>query len=309
MKSRKFSLNLYAILQEMTNVYTNKILFGHSNNQITSEYLEKMEPYMLTEQWLSTNASVQLPPLTKGSSEPSSVGSSEPLPVAPQPKIERIRDLPKPDLRQVSAPRHREQPGNTLFWAIHSFVHPKEAFLRPSAANVEIETRVQIVNSMRNTPKRLKATNSKMTIEATQGLLGSMLTAREDRIEFCVAYSVYYGKHIIIVYPNSCRVFSPTVETEIEDDDHVIILHAKKTQKVVYSAEPNPTKEMAENILRTKPTILKAQSNYKMPDLESIAAKFGIPTKTPESKRRKKEDVYNDVRLALHNDMNFARTP
>jgi hypothetical protein len=252
-KSRKFSLNLYAILQQMTNVYTNKILFGHSNNQITPEYLKKMESYMLTEQWLSTNTSVQLPPPTKGpsepssvgssepftvgSSEPSSVGSSEPLSVAPQPKIERIRDLPKPDLRQVSAPRHREQPGNTLFWAIHSFVHPKEAFLRPSAANVEIETRVQIVNSMRTTPKRLKDTNSKMTMEATQGLLGSMLTAREDRIEFCVAYSVYYGKHIIIVYPNSCRVFSPTVETEIEDDDHVIILHAKKTQKVVVEEE------------------------------------------------------------------------
>jgi hypothetical protein len=220
--------------------------------------------------------------------------------VVPNPVQDRH---PTPAVR----PARKTLPGNTLFWAIFSSENPKETFLRPSAANVEIETRIQVVNSLRNTPKRLKDTNSKLSMEATQGLLGAMLIAREDKIDFCVVYSVFYKKHILIVYPNTCRIFSPSTTTDIEDDDHVIILYAEKPDgKIVYSAEPNPTKEMADSILQTKPTLLKAQSNYKTPELESIAAHFGIATKTAEGKRRKKEDVYNDVRLVIHNDMNFC---
>ena len=198
--------------------------------------------------------------------------------------------------------------GNTLFWAIYKHENPKEEFLRPSAANVEIETRIKIVDSLKNTPKRLKDTNSKMTLESTQSLLGAMLTCREDKLDFCVAYSVYFGKHILVVYPNTHRIFSPSTTTDIEDDDHVIIVRAFSDgrKKVAYSTEPNPTKEMADTIMRDTPTLLKAQSNYKIAELESIAERFSIPTKTDANKRRKKEDVYNDIRLALHNDMNFV---
>lgn len=282
----------------MTNAYTNKILFGHSNDKISPEYLEKMVPYMLTEKWMAHNVSVVHRPEPSPLETPKSNLSGE----SSKPKL----DSSPPPPRDPVIARNSSSCGNTLFWSIHSFIHPKEAFLRPSAANVEIETRLQIVNSMRSAPKRLKDTNSKMTMEATQGLLGAMMTAREDRIDFCIAYSVYYGKHILIVYPKSYRVFSPSVETEIEDDDHVIILYASNAKKVVYSVEPNPTKQMADAIMQTKSTMLKAQSNYKTSELESIASKFDIPTKTPEGKRRKKEDLYNDVRLALHNDMNFV---
>ena len=197
--------------------------------------------------------------------------------------------------------------GNTLFWSIYSAMNPAEAFLQRSAANVEIETRIKIVESLRKTPKRLKDTNAKLTIDATQGLLGAMLTAREDRIDFCVAYSVFYNKHILIVYPKTCRLFSPNTTVDIEDDDHTIILYASKPgSKIVYSLEPNPTREMAVDFLNKRPAELKAQSNYKTPELESIAETFDIATRTAEGKRRKKEDIYNDIRTTIHNDVNFV---
>ena len=112
-----------------------------------------------------------------------------------------------------------------------------------------------------------------------------------------------------MVYPTTYQLYSPSTTTEIEDDDHVIILYASKKQKIVYSAEPNPTKQMADKIIQSKLTVLKAQSNYKTPELESVAMKLNIATKTAEGKRRKKEDVYNEIRLAIHNDMHFLDGP
>ena len=316
----------------MSNVYTNQVLFGHSKNLVDKKYVDGLLPNMLTTQWLLTHskpaenkefenpfAVANASSKTEDYSDNRSRVRAEPLCDGDYPQINRNAmkvyesstacavtvDIPQP--KPVVRPARKTLPGNTLFWAIFSAENPKETFLRPSAANVEIETRIQVVNSLKNTPKRLKDTNSKLSIEATQGLLGSMLIAREDKIEFCIVYSVFYKKHILIVYPNTCRIFSPSTTTDIEDDDHVIILYAEKPDgKIVYSAELNPTKQMADTILQTKPTLLKAQSNYKTPELESIAIHFGIATKTAEGKRRKKEDVYNDVRLVIHNDMNFC---
>ena len=297
----------------MSNVYANQVLFGHSKNLVDKNYVDGLVPNMLTTQWLLT----QSDPAEKKEFDTPNVANvsqteDEFSPVASlnNPRTHLAYADAAPEITQptpIVRPARKTLPGNTLFWAIFSSENPKETFLRPSAANVEIETRIQVVNSLRATPKRLKDTNSKLSMEATQGLLGSMLIAREDKIDFCIVYSVFYKKHILIVYPNTCRIFSPSTTTDIEDDDHVIILYAEKPDgKIVYSAEPNPTKQLADTILQTKPTLLKAQSNYKTPELESIATHFGIAIKTTEGKRRKKEDVYNDVRLVIHNDMNFC---
>jgi hypothetical protein len=204
--------------------------------------------------------------------------------------------------------KQRNPHRDSLFWAIYEIEHPKEAFLRPSAKNVEIETRVQIIDQLKKTPKRLKETSAKLTLEQTQGLFGAMLTAKEDRLDFCVAYSVYYNKHILLVYPKTYRLFSPTLDLNVEDDDHVIILHVTKDGKhVTYSAYHSPSKIAAEEIMRTRVTLLKAQSTYKTPELESIAERLGVPIRRVEDgKRRKKEDVYNDIRVVIHNDMEFV---
>jgi hypothetical protein len=287
----------------MSNPYINHLLFGHSRRIVDKEYIDALKPHMMTVEWIQASAAAAAEPLRKDSiySQKNSVLLETPI-LLPE-------KAPVPTIPETTKPRHRQPHKNTLFWSIYSVENPAEAFLSPSAANVEIETRIKIVSTLNKTPKCMKDTNSKLTQDETQALFGAMLTAREDRVDFCAAYSVYYKKHILLVYPRTCRVFTPSSSATIEDDDDVIILRAAKddlTQKTVYSAELNPTKEMAETILREKPTPLKAQSTYKNAELESIAVILNIPAKTPEGKRRKKEDLYNDIRVAIHNDMSSS---
>lgn len=302
----------------MANPYVNQLLFGHSKQTVTPEYVKSLEANMLTSEWLANKdtyvktvvkadvmpkAAIDVPKATnmpQATNMPKAINMPQAAVIPKATVMPKAIDIPHTGVIQKQ---------NSLFWAIYAHENPAEEFLRPSAANVEIETRLKIVASLKQTPKRLKDTNSKMTLESTQALLGSMLTAREDKLEFCIAYSVYFGKHILVVYPTTYQLYSPSTTTEIEDDDHVIILYASKKQKIVYSAEPNPTKQMADKIIQSKLTVLKAQSNYKTPELESVAMKLNIATKTAEGKRRKKEDVYNEIRLAIHNDMHFLDGP
>ena len=73
-----------------------------------------------------------------------------------------------------------------------------------------------------------------------------------------------------------------------------------------YSSEKNPTQCMINEIIETKVLgPLKAMSNYKNPELDSIAERLQIAIKYTEQgkeKRRKKEDIYNDIRVAIHQD-------
>lgn len=297
----------------MSNAYLNNILFGNSASNINREYVESLISHMYTEDWMSAHHSFESKDVSvNGAFEkpnesviPVSSGLIEVKGNSTK-KIEDQSSQPADTVQQHKFPK-KQINKNTLFWSIYEHERPGEAFLNPYSANVEIDTRIQVVDKLKKNPKILKETNSKLTLEETQGLFGSMLTAREDKLEFCVAYSAFYNKHILVVYPRTYRIFSPTVSAEIEDDDHVIILHASKERgTVVFKAEQNTTKAMADSIMREKVAKLRAQSHYKIPELEAIALRMGTETKTSEGKRRKKEDVYNDILLAIHNDVNFV---
>jgi hypothetical protein len=219
------------------------------------------------------------------------------------------KDRPSRELGRSFVHEHKRG----LFWSIYELENPSEAFLR-TRANIEIETRIKIIDELKKNPKCLKYSNSKLTLEQTQGLYGSMLTAKEDRIDFCIAYAVYYKKPIIVVYQKSYRVFSPTVEIDLSEEN--IVLYASKPEgarSISYIPEKNLTNEIIANIVNTKiEGPLKAMSTYKTAELDEIASKLQIPTKQTESgkeKRRKKEDIYNDIKLTIHNDMIMSRLP
>ena len=201
----------------------------------------------------------------------------------------------------------------SLFWSIYELQHPEEAFLQ-TRANTEIEYRIKVIDALKKTPKRLKETNSKLTLEQTQAIFGAMLTAKEDRIDFCIAYAAYHNKPILVVYSKSYTVFSPTVEVDLSDIDDVIVIYASQSQSgkksVFYTPERNLTQDVLQQITETKVAgPLKSMSTYKNPELDEIASKLQIATRTSESdkkeKRRKKEDIYNDIRVAIHDDMNM----
>jgi hypothetical protein len=287
----------------MSNAYLNQVLFGYSKDQVNAEYICSLLPQMLTD------TRVRM------------CSSANELVDKEEPANKELVNHPTPHLQEldsnniaVSAFQRRKRVQNSLFWAIYDIENPTNEF--KTRANLEIEHRIKVVSELKKTPKRLKETNSKLTIDQTQALLGSMLVAKEDKLDFCIAYAVYYNKSILVVYDKTYRVFSPTVETDITDPENVILLYCQKPDKmVVYESEKNLSSSLLNSILETKVMgPLKAMSNYKTPELAEIASKFHIEIHSSEPsnggkpakmKARKKEDIYNDIRVAMHIDMNF----
>lgn len=282
----------------MSNAYLNQVLFGHSKDQVDANYICDLLPLMLTDDKLSI---------------PQNICIETPAVVC------QIEDAKKEEKKEENIPEKRSEPvpafqrrklvQNSLFWAIYDIECPDNLF--QTRANAEIEQRLKVATELKKTPKRLKDTNSKLTIEQTQSLLGSMLVAKEDALEFCTAYAVYYNKSIVVAYEKTYRIFSPTVDIDISDPENVILLYASKPDKmVVYESEKNLSTSILQRIVETKIAgPLKAMSNYKNPELYDIASKLHIEVvsnATQKSKARKKEDIYNDIRVAIHIDMNFV---
>jgi NADH dehydrogenase/NADH:ubiquinone oxidoreductase subunit G len=281
----------------MSNAYINQILFGNSKEEVTAEYIEGLLPLMLTTDFATPN-------------QPSNpiedlVHIQEPI----------VTTTPDDKIRSGSNPR-RQLNTNSLFWSIYEVENPEEAFLG-TKANAEIAHRIKVIDELKKTPKILKETNSKLTIDQTQALFGKMLTAKEDNLDFCIAYAAYYKKPIIVVYKTTYRVFSPTVEVNISEEEDPIVLYATKqdsSKNVTYDSEKNLTQDILQNIINSRAMgPLRSMSSYKNPELDELAAFFKIPitqdsqsTRSKE-KRRSKEDIYNDIKVAIHNDMNFIQ--
>jgi hypothetical protein len=321
----------------MSNAYINQVIFGNSKEQVDEEYVRELLPLMLTDERMKRFQT--------------NIHADSPNALVPENVPEKKEIVLETTARK---PRFQQQK-NSLFWSIYELEHPEEAFLG-TKANAEVDHRLKVVASLKTTPKRLKETNSKLTIEQTQALLGSMLVAKEDKLDFCIAYAAYYNKPIIVVYEKTYCVFSPMVDVDvhlfsfksphkrIEDsrkgaemnetsaadfaftscamrngvnDDDVILLYASKpdsARHIIYEAEKTATPELISGIMKTRVMgPLRSMSSYKTQELDEIAAMLHVPTKQTDTddkgkqkeKRRKKEDVYNDIKVVIHRDMNF----
>jgi len=270
----------------MSNAYINQILFKNTKHSITEEYVKTLFPLMLTEAFLQNCNSIL-------------------------PTTEVVNSVVVQETKIAAPPTRFDRTGRTIFWSIYENENPSKVFLQ-TRANTEIEHRIKVVDALKKTPKRLKETNAKLTLEQTQALFGTMLTAKEDRLEFCVAYAAYYGKPIVVVYQKSYTVFSPTVDVDLSEES--IVLHASKpdgARSVSYVSDKSQT-TIAEIIQSKIAGPLKSMSTYKTAELDDIALKLNIPTKHSDNgkeKRRKKEDIYNEIRVAIHNDTNFTKIP
>ena len=300
----------------MSNAYINQVIFGISKEQVDDEYVRELLPLMLTDERMkrfqtNIDQNTVIEPLVHRD-------SAKIIATVPE-KKEIILDT------TIRKPRFQQQ-NNSLFWAIYELEHPEEAFLG-TKANAEVNHRLKVVASLKSTPKRLKETNSKLTIEQTQALLGSMLVAKEDKLDFCIAYAAYYNKPIIVVYEKTYRVFSHMVDVDLNDD--IILLYASRpdsSKHTVFSAENTLTPDIVSGIMKTKVMgPLRSMSSYKTQELDNISAILNVPVKQMRSihtkcdlgkmemdennrqkeKRRKKEDIYNDIKVAVHKDMNF----
>jgi hypothetical protein len=169
------------------------------------------------------------------------------------------------------------------------------------SGNREIEEKLRMVDSLKKSPKILKESNSKLTIEQTQALYGSLATSREDRIEFCAAYAAYYKKTIWLLYPKTYRVFSPTTEVSTDSDAIVIKVSPGPKHSFLYSLDQDSD---IKTLVGERTGLLQAQSKYKTAELVPIANKLGVSLEP----KAKKQEVYDAIRVAIHKDMNFGGT-
>lgn len=212
-------------------------------------------------------------------------------------------DISKPPPVKKEEPK-RVGVRNTLFWSVFLAVYEDGEYMEAMrrSGNREVEEKVRMVDSLKKSPKVLKETNSKVTLEQTQALYGSLLTSREDRIEFCTAYAAFYKKTIWLLYPKTYRVYSPTVDVSLESDAIVIRVEPGPKHTFIYSLDQNVADIPA--LIRERTGLLNAQSKYKMDELVEIAGKIGV-TVVPKAK---KQEVYDAIRVAIHNDMHFGGT-
>lgn len=298
----------------MSNAYTNQILFGYSKSQVNKEYIDGLLSYMLTDEKITgyVPESTVIDVVVDVDKATTSFRIEDAKSVTLKEKRCKNDERCKESIVEGGMMEYRRGHSyNSIFWSIYGYENPKEVFFS-TRANEEIEQRMKVVEFLKKSPKRLKETNSKLTLDQTQALFGAMMVSKDEKLDFCIAYAVYYNKPIMVVYNRTYCIYSPTVEIDLSED--VIILYGSESlsttngkKTVKYYADNTPTKQIIDEIVNTKVIgPLKAMSNYKSQELDEIAFKLKIDIKqkdeTGKEKRRKKEDIYNDIRLAIHFD-------
>lgn len=271
----------------MSYPFLNQVLYGVSKSEVDRKYIEGLEKYM----WVEGREMPQDETQLFEQKEVVESGLDLELPRETG-LLPRETGLDNASITVVQK--------NTLFWSIFIAIHGYGEYLEASrkSGNREIEEKLKIVDALKQRPKVLKETNQKLTIEQTQALYGSLLTSREDRLDFCAAYAAFYQKTIWILYPKTYRVFSPTSESDMHEP---IVLWATPGPKhsVIFRLCEN-TSELSKWI-EERETVLKSQTHYKIGDLAHIGKKMGLDI----SEKPKKQELYDQIKSAIYKDMEF----
>ncbi len=312
--------------------YLNQILFPVCREPIDAAFLDAAVPWMCTKSWKAAQLAPGLDPALAASAVAAfAVATADVVfdntaanatatnatatnaTAAPLEPLEPARADPMPIAVTYPTSLYCPTQKNSLFWAIHVHEHPELAAWTPASlsVNMEVDTRLAMVDALRAQPKRLRDTNAKLTIEQSQGLLGAMMVAQVDDLSFCTVYAVHYQKSILVCFPRTFKWFRPSLSATVEDDSEVIILHVQRKlfgrnakSQLVYCSDLDSTKAKAEELVAGRVDAdLLAVSKYSCGELEMIAGKLDVGCRTEDGKRKKKNELYDEVRLAVHRDM------
>ncbi len=156
----------------------------------------------------------------------------------PTPKNEQ-KSEPKYEQKKTETQEKRLYTGSSeqsLFWSVFIAVKGYGEYMREQrrAANVWIDERMRIVDSLKKAPRQMKESNHKLSLEKIQALFGGMMTSRQDKEEDGILYAAYYKIPIVILYDKTAVIFD-TESTRYESTgpaDKVIYLRAKGTARV-----------------------------------------------------------------------------
>jgi hypothetical protein len=188
--------------------------------------------------------------------------------------------------------------------------------------NRELEEKAHIVEFLKNNRPLLKA--MKITVAATQEMMGDLLTNKQTVLSMVPAFAMYYGATIRIVCEQSRTYleYLPTSEAIAgertgesagESAGSVYTLYRAKTGQRSYSdyvvALPEVgTEDHAITCTTAPPPFLKLESptkplrgisTYKAADLDALVKQLGVTLPLPSAgSKLKKNDVY--VAISRH---------
>jgi len=322
---------------------------GHYQRITTFEQLATtLSPWMLTKEhrqtWFSP-MKVYDPPEVEQATTPV---TPSPLPPIPQvqvydPPVEAPSVSPVPEVLESSvlseihskplAASQRPQPSrfsprkpDSLFWSMFIAHHGVDAFrdIGSKYMNRELEEKAHIVEFLKNNRPLLKA--MKITVAATQEMMGDLLTNKQTVLTMVPAFAMYYGAIIRIVCEQSRTYLEYLPASESTGPVRlpegqlpglrcrsIYTLYRAKTGQRSYSdyvvALPDVgTEDHAITCTTAPPPFLKLESptkplrgisTYKTADLDALVKQLGVTLPLPSAgSKLKKNDVY--VAISRH---------
>jgi hypothetical protein len=256
--------------------YLNQIFYGNNKFDVCQNSIKLLEPYMFSEKRVSIFSKIV------DRETESQILSSIAVAKTPYKWI-----LPTQK--------------NTLFWTLYIAKHGYQQYADAcvyGSHNVELDEKQRIVDKLMSMPKCLKETNYKISNQGSQEIFGKLMVQNQDTLDLVVAYSVYYGFDIYIVFENTYLVYLP----EVPDKESIIIKATKITAKdYSYQLLDTPINtEIMDDLVFSKVRMenwnkpLRGLSAYKTDELAEYAKLLGI-TNVDVGKKVPKQELYNQI--------------
>ena len=199
---------------------------------------------------------------------------------------------------------------DTLFWCLYIIEHGYNDYVQVGRnyGVRELEEKKAIHDFVKLNVSRIKNTNYRITNVAIQEIQSELITVQKEMSMLClIAMIVKYNINIIIVNASkTCMLeFWSNKETatidSVDDDTKTYVLYKDTRGKYNLQFENIPSYKLHEMrnemiVLDSYNRALKAISNYKVDDLESMARKLHI---FDENRRYKKTELYESVLTAI----------
>ena len=210
-KSLEKYMNIYSEKRSNTPPFTEEL------NETTPLLSEKMEQYTVVDEsaTLPTTLPTTLPVVLPAA-----------LPVilpAALPVILPANTLPDNNTTNLYYPQKK----NSLFWCafISCYGYNEYHLIGNRFSNKELEVKQDIIRYFTENPKYLKNSNQKVTNGLIQEISSELMINTKSSLLECIAFSIFFKKHIFIVKNNTYLLFTfgNMQGSEITADNIVII--------------------------------------------------------------------------------------
>jgi len=188
---------------------------------------------------------------------------------------------------------------DTIFWCLFiiHFGYGEYLEVDRNYGVKELEIKKQIGEFITTNPHKMKNTNIKITKSGVQEILSELLTSQKDTSMNCLmALLVYYNINLIMVNSSKLLMLEFIAEKDTEDIPTYLIYKDAYNKYSVRTSRlsSDEIQEMKSKMICLESYLkpIKAASNYKVDELESLAKKMGL---YEEGKKYKKMDLYNEI--------------